>query len=117
MGHNRTKSTNIWDKLEDLSDRQDWWVEDVLDSYACIGLAGAILKVLPLQRAKELHNLLWDIRWTRDEIKFYDDWACELGQSKLEKNKRLMELATLVHKEACYKNLYNGNRYFWMPSK
>jgi len=112
MGH-----IDIWSKLEDLSDRQDWWVECMVDAYMILGPVMVVLSLLSTQRAKDLLSLAWDIHWAQQEIRFYDDWVCELGQSKLEKNKHLMELATLVHKEACYKNLYNNNRYFWMSEK
>ncbi len=112
MGH-----IDIWSKLEDLSDRQDWWVEGIVNAYMLLGPIMAVLSLMPTRRAKDIQDTIWDLHFTRQDIEFYDDWVCELGQSKLQKNKRLMELATLVHKEACYKNLYNNNRYFWMPRK
>ncbi len=112
MGH-----PNIWDKLEDLSERQDWWVEGILYTYRQLGPIMVALSLIPTKRAKDLLSLVWDLHFARADIEYWDEAVCELGQSKLEKNKRLMELATLVHKEACYKNFYNNNRYFWMPAR
>lgn len=102
--------------LEDLSDKQDCWFDDLRHDYTEGGLLPVILQLIPTRRAKDLLELFWDMHFMTRSIDYWDDAMCELGMSTLQKCKIIVEFVAKVDQQACYKKLYNDSKYFWMTS-
>jgi hypothetical protein len=101
--------TGFYDKLEDISDDIDWYIEGVTRHYKRNGWEAALLSAVRSRGL--LISLVNEISYTKAEVTFYTD---SLGHEQWpEAPYSVLAMQASVE---IYSNAYNANKFFWMRS-